>query len=685
MFVAVGGCALKRIIVVCLMFALVGGACFAQQAASGDIRQLVPSNALLVAGFDWRADNASIRVINGLKSAETKDILAQQQTAMRTAVEKLATLFGISLDFVREIDSWSGQQWAIVVLPEGAKRLEPALIVASTSEDTANATLDKMFAPWQRIGEVAPQQVSGYPVTSFKSKDGKVQVYATASGNVVVVSQSLTGLAQALQGTGFPAGSAGDKAFRALSGSMFYLYADPVLVKRLDMARMDVPMSGFAVGISAVETGIKLRALGYPTEQASVFLNPILSTQKSGVLTANAGVPSNALAAAALPDLSGLAGIAGMLGMSGNPVLDIVQALGGTQISAAVTAVLPAPAGVATAMAGSPEAASEKLTAIMERAKQLKLKVEPATVPPGIEAAAIAIPHNRTLYLAQVEDHVLLATDPLALNGAASAVIDIQPGLAQSQLYKETIAGLDNSNLLTLFVNLAPVQGVGYLADGVGIGMIAPFYGAIASELEKMQALGLGVGYDGEAVSATLFLRADPKMGPWIGPSAASFTAIGAAVLFPVFSRARDAARAANCASNLKELALAAQMYAGDYDGKLPTRDQWRSQLKPYMRNKDILECPTGGAVYAFNKNLGGLNLYKIKNPADVVMFFEADSDLPNAAGSRADAILPHGGKGWFAYSDGHVTSDWEVPEQAHWVPKYASPKPVKKVPAKRR
>ncbi|HZP81820.1 MAG TPA: prepilin-type N-terminal cleavage/methylation domain-containing protein, partial [Chthonomonadaceae bacterium] len=47
--------------------------------------------------------------------------------------------------------------------------------------------------------------------------------------------------------------------------------------------------------------------------------------------------------------------------------------------------------------------------------------------------------------------------------------------------------------------------------------------------------------------------------------------AILAAILFPVFAQAREKARAATCLSNVKELGLAHQMYAQDYDEQLVT------------------------------------------------------------------------------------------------------------------
>lgn len=47
--------------------------------------------------------------------------------------------------------------------------------------------------------------------------------------------------------------------------------------------------------------------------------------------------------------------------------------------------------------------------------------------------------------------------------------------------------------------------------------------------------------------------------------------AILAAILFPVFARAREAARKSGCQSNLKQLATGIKMYADDYDSNLPS------------------------------------------------------------------------------------------------------------------
>jgi len=46
--------------------------------------------------------------------------------------------------------------------------------------------------------------------------------------------------------------------------------------------------------------------------------------------------------------------------------------------------------------------------------------------------------------------------------------------------------------------------------------------------------------------------------------------AILAAILFPVFARAREKARQSSCLSNVKQMANAAMMYLQDYDEVFP-------------------------------------------------------------------------------------------------------------------
>jgi prepilin-type N-terminal cleavage/methylation domain-containing protein/prepilin-type processing-associated H-X9-DG protein len=70
-----------------------------------------------------------------------------------------------------------------------------------------------------------------------------------------------------------------------------------------------------------------------------------------------------------------------------------------------------------------------------------------------------------------------------------------------------------------------------------------------------------------------------------------------AAILFPVFGRARENARRASCQSNLKQIGLATVQYAQDYDERLPTRSSGNIdlhlKLQPYAKSRQVFTCPS--------------------------------------------------------------------------------------------
>jgi len=81
--------------------------------------------------------------------------------------------------------------------------------------------------------------------------------------------------------------------------------------------------------------------------------------------------------------------------------------------------------------------------------------------------------------------------------------------------------------------------------------------------------------------------------------------AILAAILFPVFSRAREKARQTACLSNMKQVANALMMYVQDWDETFPfitacpnveqdkPNTTPQSQLHPYIKNAQVWECPS--------------------------------------------------------------------------------------------
>lgn len=124
--------------------------------------------------------------------------------------------------------------------------------------------------------------------------------------------------------------------------------------------------------------------------------------------------------------------------------------------------------------------------------------------------------------------------------------------------------------------------------------------------------------------------------------------AILAAILFPVFAQAREAARKSACQSNLKQIGTAWAMYAQDYDertlintwsdGIANQKNRiWSEQMQPYAKNYGIALCPsdptpwaaqdqeTGRVVrgsYAM-QSYGEWNLAQIAAPADYFLLWD--------------------------------------------------------------
>jgi prepilin-type N-terminal cleavage/methylation domain-containing protein/prepilin-type processing-associated H-X9-DG protein len=163
--------------------------------------------------------------------------------------------------------------------------------------------------------------------------------------------------------------------------------------------------------------------------------------------------------------------------------------------------------------------------------------------------------------------------------------------------------------------------------------------------------------------------------------------AILAAILFPVFARARENARRASCQSNLKQIALGMNMYIQDYDGRYPqgyaldrsggTTDlitdtdtsmpsgkftvvkygtatanghyiTWMDLVQPYVKNTQLFVCPSATNMsypsYGYNMVFGGLasDTYfynygvgytaftpltesEVQRPSEVVMFMDSN------------------------------------------------------------
>jgi prepilin-type N-terminal cleavage/methylation domain-containing protein/prepilin-type processing-associated H-X9-DG protein len=79
-----------------------------------------------------------------------------------------------------------------------------------------------------------------------------------------------------------------------------------------------------------------------------------------------------------------------------------------------------------------------------------------------------------------------------------------------------------------------------------------------------------------------------------------------AAILFPVFARARENARKAACMSNLKQIGLAVMQYTQDYDETYPVgADIWYNVVAPYIKNTQVFVCPSAGNFGQYDNGYG--------------------------------------------------------------------------------
>jgi prepilin-type N-terminal cleavage/methylation domain-containing protein/prepilin-type processing-associated H-X9-DG protein len=175
--------------------------------------------------------------------------------------------------------------------------------------------------------------------------------------------------------------------------------------------------------------------------------------------------------------------------------------------------------------------------------------------------------------------------------------------------------------------------------------------------------------------------------------------AILAAILFPVFARARENARRASCMSNLKQIGLGAVMYRQDYDGHFPQAypkesgnpitdtdksmpsgvfttyiaayghyRSWMDLIYPYVRSTQIFVCPSATSdltypSYGYNQAFSGigsncyyfdspdapgcynqsLNESAVTRPSEVIMFMDNNRQysLTTAPNNMNEALNP--------------------------------------------
>jgi prepilin-type N-terminal cleavage/methylation domain-containing protein/prepilin-type processing-associated H-X9-DG protein len=168
--------------------------------------------------------------------------------------------------------------------------------------------------------------------------------------------------------------------------------------------------------------------------------------------------------------------------------------------------------------------------------------------------------------------------------------------------------------------------------------------------------------------------------------------AILAAILFPVFAKAREKARQATCSSNEKQLSLGVLMYAQDYDeaamphyiitagwaaviqpvsNSLDTAPGVGGLVQPYVKNTQMIICPSSMTMYGYQVtnsseiHVPASSIYTVKvgafkDPTAAAMFFDAVGhstcqDIRNAQTYTCGPNHPY-----WVHNDGTNVSFWD-------------------------
>jgi prepilin-type processing-associated H-X9-DG protein len=112
------------------------------------------------------------------------------------------------------------------------------------------------------------------------------------------------------------------------------------------------------------------------------------------------------------------------------------------------------------------------------------------------------------------------------------------------------------------------------------------------------------------------------------------------------------------CLANVKNIALAVQMYLTDYNDVFPPAGTWCDTMEPYVRNPAVYVCPEMRGLpcgYGFNAGLDSLPIRRLVDPEYTIVIFETDVGW-NATGQLERLRDPprHLGGDNFAFADGH-------------------------------
>ena len=282
------------------------------------------------------------------------------------------------------------------------------------------------------------------------------------------------------------------------------------------------------------------------------------------------------------------------------------------------------------------------------------------TDPSGLKLCRLPIPalpqFGLEASLATAGGYFFVASSPSVVKAALATQKGTQPGLKSTPEF-QTLAGFTPTN-------------------GNQFGFVSRRFGEMFGSLQQ-QTMGHALPPEvstllprlfGHEPGVSLTVRAHTDIG-WQSTTVGNkeptdtvllaptvgFSAVGAGMLLPALAKAKAKSQSIQSVSQLKQIALAARIYANDHGDRLPPANTWCDAMKDLIDNDKILKSPNdpspGRCSYAYNSKVAGKRVEEV--PPDTVMFFQTAGGW-NQTGGR-ELLAPSPGPHVIAFADGSV------------------------------
>ena len=166
-------------------------------------------------------------------------------------------------------------------------------------------------------------------------------------------------------------------------------------------------------------------------------------------------------------------------------------------------------------------------------------------------------------------------------------------------------------------------------------GVLGPVFAGIPSviglflgiaALRKIDRSGGRLGGRGKAIA-----------GIWTGAVGLILFVVAAFLLLGMLERRRESQRLFAGINNIQVVARASWDYMAEHEGRFPPADSWSDVLRERLCCDELLQdplLPGARSAFGYNRNLSGLTLEAITDPARTIVFFETDGGW-NVAGGR--------------------------------------------------